>query len=330
MMRGGLLSGRHRRSPLPDHIDRPSESCTSGRQSIAVCFLVSEYQYIDVSGAMPKRDTAGAYEQGRFDVHRHALAALEREAVGADDRGPLHQRVDDQRVVALLGVDIELGEVGELFRTVGDRDVERNSARRQAVLVEFADGAEISGAEKGDPVVLAPIERAVARLLDAQTGEAGALRQTMRHRIGGHVEIGLVVDDLARLTVLDRIHVDGLLEEQAEVEEGDGKASGSVGEQGVVGAKADLAPFLVVDLLNDVGRRTGRRRIGAVRPFARLSLEEIERKGRRLAEGESVRRRSRILADGGDRRGGGCAHQHCAAVNGIRHSRPSFSRDQTV
>ena len=36
----------------------PSESCTSGRQSIAVSFLVSENQYIEVSGAMPKRETA--------------------------------------------------------------------------------------------------------------------------------------------------------------------------------------------------------------------------------------------------------------------------------
>ena len=57
MIRGGLLSGRHSRSPLPDHISSPSESCTSGRQSIAVSFLVSENQYIEVSGAMPKRDT---------------------------------------------------------------------------------------------------------------------------------------------------------------------------------------------------------------------------------------------------------------------------------
>ena len=57
MMRGGLLSGRHSRSPLPDHIARPSESWTSGRQSIAVSFLVSENQYIEVSGAMPKRET---------------------------------------------------------------------------------------------------------------------------------------------------------------------------------------------------------------------------------------------------------------------------------
>ena len=57
MIRGGLLSARHSRSPLPDHISSPSESCTSGRQSIAVSFLVSEYQYIEVHGAMPKRDT---------------------------------------------------------------------------------------------------------------------------------------------------------------------------------------------------------------------------------------------------------------------------------
>ena len=57
MMRGGLLSGRHRRSPLPDHIARPSKSWTSGRQSIAVSFLVSENQYIEVKGAMPKRVT---------------------------------------------------------------------------------------------------------------------------------------------------------------------------------------------------------------------------------------------------------------------------------
>ena len=212
---------------------------------------------------------------------------------------------------------------------VGDRDVERDAARRQAVLVQLADGAEISGAEKGDPVVLAPVERAVARLLDAQAGEAGALRQAVRHRVGGHVEIGLIVDDLPRLAVLDRVHVDGLLEEQAEVEEGDREAAGTVGEQRVVGAIADLAPFLVVDLLHDVGRRAGRRRVGAVRLLARLGFEEIERKGRRFAKGESVRRRGRAFADGGDRRGGGCALQHRAAVNVVRHSRPSFSRDQT-
>ena len=94
MMCGGLLSGRQSRSPLPVHIARPSESWTSGRQSIAVSFLVSENQYIEVSGAMPKRETCGAQEQRRLDVHDHALAARHQEPEGADDRGPLDQRVE--------------------------------------------------------------------------------------------------------------------------------------------------------------------------------------------------------------------------------------------
>ena len=43
------------RSPLPFHIARPSESCTSGRQSTPAGLVVSEYQYIDVSGTSPSR-----------------------------------------------------------------------------------------------------------------------------------------------------------------------------------------------------------------------------------------------------------------------------------
>ena len=48
---------------------------------------------------------------------------------------------------------------------------------------------------------------------------------------------------------LDDMHADRLLEEQAEVEKGHRKAAGPVGEQGVVVAVADFAPFLVIDLL---------------------------------------------------------------------------------
>ena len=54
----GLFSGRQMRSPAPFHIVSPSESCTSGRQSMAVGLTVSEYQYIDVSGASPSRATS--------------------------------------------------------------------------------------------------------------------------------------------------------------------------------------------------------------------------------------------------------------------------------
>ena len=57
-MCAGLLSGRQMCSPLPVHIARPSESWTSGRQSMPARFTVSEYQYIVVSGARPSRSTA--------------------------------------------------------------------------------------------------------------------------------------------------------------------------------------------------------------------------------------------------------------------------------
>jgi hypothetical protein len=55
MFRGGLLRGRQMRSPAPVHSASPSESWISGRQSIAVLFAFSEYQYMEVSGAMPRR-----------------------------------------------------------------------------------------------------------------------------------------------------------------------------------------------------------------------------------------------------------------------------------
>ena len=215
-----------------------------------------------------------AREQRRLDVHHHALAARHQELERADDRGALHQRIERDRV-ADAGLDIEVGEVGKLLRPVGDRDVDRDAARRQAVLREFADRAEIGGAEEGDPVVLVPVERAVARLLDAQAREARALRQLARRRIGRHVEIGLIVDDLARRVAVDDMHPDRLLEEQAEVEEGHRKSARPVGEQRIVVAVADLSPLLVVDLLQHLRRGTGRRNVGRVGAVARLRLEEL-------------------------------------------------------
>ncbi len=58
IVRGGLFSGRSARSPAPVQSARPSESWTSGRQSTAVALAFSEYQYIEVSGAMPSRSTS--------------------------------------------------------------------------------------------------------------------------------------------------------------------------------------------------------------------------------------------------------------------------------
>ncbi len=218
------------------------------------------------------------------------------------------------------GVDVELGEVGEFLRPVGDGDVERHPAGREAILPQFADRAEIGGAEKGDPVVLAPVEGPVARFLNAQAGEARARRQVARGGIGRHVEIGLLVDDLARLAALDHVHPDRLLEKQAEMEEGDRERAGPVGEQGVGVLVADLAPFLVVDLLQHLGRGPRRRLIGLMCALAGLLLEELVGERDRRLELEAVGRGGESPADRAHhRRGRGDPLEDRATINAIRH-----------
>ena len=86
----------------------------------------------------------------------------------------------------------------------------------------------------------------------------------------------------ARLTAFDDVNIDRLLKKKAEVKEGDWEMRRPVGEQRVLGPENDLAPFLVVDLLEDVGGRAGRPEIGPVRLFAGVGLELLvgERRGR--------------------------------------------------
>src|SRR3546814_19096055 len=76
-------------------------------------------------------------------------------------------------------------EVGERWIFLGPvrlRDVDRDAARRQAVLRQCADRAEVRRAEKCDPVVLLPRKLllvAVAAFLEAETSEARAFRQQL-------------------------------------------------------------------------------------------------------------------------------------------------------
>ena len=213
-----------------------------------------------------------------------------------------------------------MGEVGEFFRPIGDGDVERHPAGRQAVLPQFADRAEIGGAEKSDPVVLAPVEGPVARFLDAQAGEARPRQQVARRRIGRHVEIGLLVNDLARLAAFDHVHSDRLLEKQSQVEEGDRVRAGTVGEQGVGVLVADLAPFFVIDLLQHLGRRPRRRLVRLMRALAGLLLEELIGERDRRLELKAIGFGGESLADRTHRRRGcGDPFENRATVNAIRH-----------
>jgi hypothetical protein len=141
----------------------------------------------------------------------------------------------------------------KFLRRAGHDRVDREPARGQAVLAEFADGPEIRGAEKGGPVVAAPIELALAGFLNAKAGEARATGQLVCGRIRRHVEIGVVVDDLASRSALDDMHPDRALEEPSEVEERRREAAGSVREQGEIGLEADASVLVVVDALEHLG-----------------------------------------------------------------------------
>ncbi len=207
-----------------------------------------------------------AQEQRGLHFHAHRLAASHVEAIGAGDAGTLEQGADRHRVAAIgRSVEEELGEDREFLGLARHRHVERGAARRQAVLVQLADGAEVGGAEEGDPVVLAPVEAVLvveAAFLEAEAGEARALGQLARRAVGRHVEVVGIVDHFLRLTLVDHVHAHRRLEVAAEVEEGHRVLAGAVGEQGQIGLEVDLAVGVVVDTLQHLARQRHRRGVG--------------------------------------------------------------------
>ena len=71
-------------------------------------------------------------------------------------------------------VDIEVREIRKFFLALGDRHIECDGSRGKPILALFADRTNMMSTEESDPIVLAPVERAIAGFLDAQTGEARA------------------------------------------------------------------------------------------------------------------------------------------------------------
>src|SRR5580658_8413515 len=94
------------------------------------------------------------------------------------------------------------------------------------------------------------------------------------------------------------MHSDRLLEKQAEMEKRHRIPARAVSEQRVIVAVADLSPLLVIDLLQNVGRRTRWGNVGTMRPVAGLRLEQVVGERNRRIElqaiglgGESLRER---------------------------------------
>src|SRR3546814_8612899 len=100
-------------------------------------------------------------------------------------------------------------------------DVQREAAGREAVLLQGADGAEVGRAQEGDPVVGLPVA-VRRRLLQAEAGEAGILRQLAGDGVRRHVEVVGGIKNLPRGAVLQGVHLHRRAEVPAEMEEGRG------------------------------------------------------------------------------------------------------------
>ena len=111
--------------------------------------------------------------------------------------------------------DVKIGPGFDIAKLAGDGRIDRQPARREPVLVELADGAEIGGAEEGADLV--EIVRPVDRRMQAEAGEAqiGGLRRLQVLE----AEQVRAVEDALRLALRDLVHLHPLLVEEAAVEE---------------------------------------------------------------------------------------------------------------
>jgi hypothetical protein len=229
--------------------------------------------------------------QRLLDVDHDGLVAPHDEAERAGKARPVEQRQHRHGFGGRPGrLEIDMGEAREILGGAEHRRVDGDAAGGEPVLIELADGAEIGCAEEGDPVVPAPIERAVAGLLEAEAGKAGIVRDAMGGRIRRHLEIGAVVDDLARLPALDNVHADRRSEIAAHMEEGDGEFARPVRPQREVGPELDLAVGVVVDLLQDFRGRARRRLVGRTGHRLRALLQRLEGRRRGRPEAQALER----------------------------------------
>ena len=188
--RVGSLRGRKTRSPLPFQSAKPSESCTSGRQSTRYARSFSENQYMLVSGATPNCAMSLRVKSALSTSITTPLLRLTcRKRYAPHRLGPVQQGVYDHRIaLALRRLQVEFDEVRKLFRRTGHGRVDRDAARGQPILLERPDRAHVGCAEKCQPIVGRPIAARLA-LLQTKACEARVFGQFAGDRIRRHVEV---------------------------------------------------------------------------------------------------------------------------------------------
>ena len=146
----------------------------------------------------------GAKEQAGVDRHHGAVARCHVEAVGAGDARAVEQRADLQRIARIARAQHpEMGEGRELLG-LAEAGLEGQAARRDAEAGVAGHRPEIAGAQEGQQLLRHPA--ILEQVVDAKACKAGILRQRLGNLDLAEVEQRLVVEDLARLALLDHVH----------------------------------------------------------------------------------------------------------------------------
>ena len=210
------------------------------------------------------------------------------EAEGAGRQFAVEQRVNGDAGRRRVGrLDPELAEEGKLLVDMRAR-ADAEPARRQAIALAASQKAVVARAEKRDHLVHQAGR--VERKTQAESGKAGVDRQTARDLVVAVVEeIGRVRNRRGN-PVAQHVDDHRALIEMSKMKEFELETRVGLTEQRLVGAETDVAPGVVVQGADAVGK---------------LRQRAVERRG-----GEVTRALDDIIVGKGGRRGGcGCDHR---------------------
>ena len=176
-------------------------------------------------------------------------------------------------------LDPELAEARELLALRRGR-VNSRAARRQPVDLPLANSAEVARAEEHQHLVF--VARLVQRVVNPNAGEADVAQLLRIQLVAAVVEhCGVELDPLGHATRIERVDSHRFLKAAAGVEEHQLEWQLLGAPQRAVGAEADVAVSVVVEVAQ-LGRELGRRGfVGCGREIAgaRCHVFEIEGPG---------------------------------------------------
>ena len=233
---------------------------------------------------MPRRVTRSRRNRPLAHVDRGFRARTHDEAIGAGDAPRIEQRID--RELGGIGGRAhqpELDERRELLAG-GEAGVDREPARRQAVDLSLAERAEIAGAEEHQHLVL--VFRGVQRVMHAKSGETGEAHVRLGELVVAVVELVGRVRHLAHVVADHLADMHRAVEMETRMEEHHLERQLLRAPQRVVGAKADVAVLVVVEVEPLLGQCRRRLLVRLRGQRARLALDVVEAEAVRGARDE--------------------------------------------